>query len=221
MRFSKTLGIRWIVLLTLALTAGCGADGGVGGTGISTLTGNVTLAASTAARASVDVEGIAVGIRGTNLRTVTDRTGEFDLEGLFDGDVTVEFTELDGTINQLSVDVPSAGTVSLQNVRFERGAATAERVDVDFEAIVVQDADCQEAGSTVLVSDRNRRRTYDVLLDDPSYESDSVRCDIEAPQCSDLLSRRILRIFGTQTNGPIHASRVRLISCRFPGSGGP
>lgn len=218
MKLVKAWAGGWIALLALAAVAGCGADGGVGGTGISTITGNVTLNAASHARVSTSVEGITVGVRGTDAHTLTDRRGEFTLSGEFDGDIIVEFTELDGTRNQLPLAVHPSWTFSLRNVRFDRGAATAERIDVDFEAIIAEDASCNDNGSNVLVSDREERNTYVVLLDGADYEKDDVRCDgVETPGCPELIANRTVRILGTQSAGPIEATRVRLVNCRIPG----
>jgi hypothetical protein len=211
---------RGVALLLVTLLCACGSDGGVGGTGISTISGNVAIGGAAVTRTSADLEGITIGLRGTNLRTVTDTHGDFELEGEFDGEVTVEFTERDGTVNMLPLDVPLGGIVSLRNVRFARGAAMPDSIDLDFEATVVIDAVCDENAGMVQVADRGARpNAFTVDVTGAMYDSDAG-CAIADPQCTDLLSRRVVRIVGNPLAGEIHASRVRLISCRAPGTRG-
>jgi hypothetical protein len=212
---------RWrslLAALVLASLLGCGADGGVGGTGISAISGNVTLEEGTGTGGRTDVEGIAVGIRGTSLSTSTNRLGWFELSGEFDGHVTVEFTERDGTINQIGVEVPSGGELSLRNIRLAQGQALAERIDVDFEAVVVAHAVCDGPLGTLEVSDRNSRNAFPVLVNGATRYESSRGCP-EEPTCADLLFQRTLRVSGAQGNGVIQADRVRLIRCRPPGTG--
>lgn len=214
--------LGWLTLCVALILGGCGADGGVGGTGISTITGNVSIGAAAETNTTSDLEGIGVGIRGTDIRTATDKRGAFELVGEFDGQVSLQFTERDGTIDDMpGVDVPSGGVVALLNVRFSRGRATPERIEVDFNATIVQDAVCDGGTPTVVVLDRNQRNTYGVLLDGASYSVDQLRCPEDTPAaCTELLAGRTLRISGTQSGGAIQANRVRLENCRLPGRSG-
>lgn len=219
----KLAKLRWMALCIAVLVCGCGVDGGVGGTGISTITGNVSIGGAGAETNTPSaLEGIGVGIRGTGIRTSTDDRGAFELVGEFDGEVSLRFTERDGTVDDMpGVDVPSGGTVALLNVRFSRGRATPERIEVDFEATIAQNAVCDAGAPTVVVLDRNQRNTYAVLLDGAAYSIDQGRCPSDTtPACTELLAGRTVRISGTQANGAIHADRVRLVNCRLPGTGG-
>lgn len=227
---------RWSILLTalsalaaLGLTGcgdaglgGSGLDGGVGGTGISLISGNV---APEADEAHAELQGIVVTVVGTEVHSETDEIGFFELEGAFDGDVTLEFREPDGTLNVLPLDVPSGGVVSLRDVRLAGGRASADRIDVDFEGIVGADAQCIESPQTVEVSDRALSNHFLVRLDDASYEFDARRCpDIAQQQrdaeCADLQSQRTVRIVGVAGGDRLIAARsVRLVNCRTPGTG--
>jgi hypothetical protein len=153
---------------------------------------------------------VTVGIRGTNLSTATDTHGDYQLEGEFDGDVTVDFEERDGTLNMLPVEVPSGGTVGLRNVRFSQGLATPEQIDVRFEGFAVDDATCDADGGMVEVSDS--RNTFVVNFADTALESDDG-CPA-TPQCSDVLHEFRLRVSGIQGEDGILANRVRMIICK-------
>jgi hypothetical protein len=209
---------RGTVLLLLASLLGCGADGGVGGTGISAISGNVTLGPIAAIEDPNDLEGIVVGIGGTTVNTETDRLGRFDLVGEFDGNVTVEFTERNGTVNRMAVDVPSGGELQLRNVRLSQGEARAERVEVDFEAAVTAPAVCDGPQGSLEVSDKDARNFFGVLVDAATRYESSRGCP-EEPSCEDLLATRTLRLLGTQRGGIVEAQRIRLIRCRPPGTG--
>jgi len=210
---------HFLVVTAAALIAGCGTDGGVGGTGISTLTGNVS-AGSRVARVAGEIEGIDVSIRGTDLKTTTDAHGNFELEGSFDGAVTVDFRERDGTLSMLLARVPSGGIVSLRNVKFSQGQAWPEQIDVDFEATVSGDPVCTDGSSSISVRDRDPYTPNDFAVSvdgNTNFESDDG-CP-ESPDCDDLARNFTVRVRGVQADDQIHADSVRLITCRTPGRG--
>jgi hypothetical protein len=222
-------GYRFVLLAALTL-AGCqgagiggtGLDGGVGGTGISSISGNVTAADDLAE--TMSLAGITVSLRGTELRTETDATGLFLLEGEFDGSMTLEFEEEDGTLNQLPVDVPSGGVLSLRNVRLGGGSASAERIEVNFEGRITADASCDGTPQALTVIDNKLSNTFFVRVDGASYSFDARRCPDIDPEsgeadCTDLLEQRTVRIFGVSDEAGIAARSVRLVNCRIPGSG--
>ncbi len=210
--------MRWLLLLGLAGLIGCGADGGVGGTGISSLSGNVALQSSVLERAA-DLSGIIVGIRGTDLATETDRTGYFEIEGAFEGDVTVEFKELDGTVSALPVPVPSGGRMRLQNVHIGSGAALAERIYVTFLADVGSNAVCDGETGTLEVTDTSGNHVFTIRVDAGTvYDRVSDRCP-EAPTCNDLSGDRTkLKISGEQEGTVVQADAILLEKCGNPRS---
>ena len=77
--------VRRLATLVLAGVLGCATDGGVGGTGISTINGNLangsTAAVSPPARRQSNHAGVTVRLQGMNIQSVTDDRGWFQLEG--------------------------------------------------------------------------------------------------------------------------------------------
>jgi len=211
--------IRWITLFSVIALSSCGgSDGGVGGTGISTITGNVAASGSTTA----DIEelmGIVITIRGTEFRTMTDEHGNFTLEGEFDGQLTLDFRERDGSAAALPVEVPSAGLVSLRNVRFNLGQAEPDQIELTFEAHVISDPDCNDPAGSVEVSDTQSQTEFLLQIDaNTQFESESG-CPPNA-ECSDLMQLTTIKIDGTLVDGDtIDANRIRLVTCRPPGRG--
>lgn len=219
MRMRSSLPV-WLGILALAGIFGCGADGGVGGTGISSLTGNVTLQTGPdfVATRSTTVGGIIVAIRGTDLSTMTDSAGYFEIHGSFEGSVTVEFTELDGTVSMLPVSVPSGSTVALRNIRFNQGLASAERIDVLFEGNVTGDAICMGGSGVAEVAEPRSGQTFVVRVNSLTrYESRSPSCP-EQPACEDIRPQRTLKISGRQNGDLIDAEMISFVRCRQPRS---
>jgi len=152
-----------VLCLTLAACGGGGlsADGGVSGTGISAVTGNVTAITS----GSTDLGGIRVTIEGTGIATVTDDTGAFTLTGELDGPVTLVFERDDGVRAVTTVDVPSGGTLELADVTLdtERQEARPARRSLAFTA-TIEGVDC--AGGVLVVRSRGQGSSlFDVRLD--------------------------------------------------------
>lgn len=218
-----------VALAALALAScgngglgGGGLDGGVGGTGISLISGNVAPETDMGAD---DVAGIRVTVLGTEIQTETDQEGFFALEGAFEGNITLEFEERDGTENMLPLDVPTGGIVSLRDVRLAAGRASVDSIEVDFEGIVAADAECDVGSQQVEVSDRGLSNQFLVRLDGATFEFDARRCPDLAEEsreaaCTDLLSRRTIRVVGLLGDGgAIDARSVRLVNCRAPGTG--
>jgi hypothetical protein len=130
---------------------GLSSGGGVTGSGLSLVRGNVSeVGPSLQANASAATElaGIRVTLVSSNLEDVTDDGGSFTLQGSFGGTVTIMFAAGDTTLALLEVDVPTAGTVDLIDVRLVNGAASPGQETVDFEAFVTR-IDC--AGQEVEV----------------------------------------------------------------------
>lgn len=156
----KPAAKKWCVLgvaLWLACSiASCASDGGVGGTGISTLQGNVTLQAEfpkPSARGVPPVlqasplAGIVVREPGTGIEDETDEQGEFRLEGAFPAETTLEFFVPEAT-DPLCLEglyVPLGATLTLEDVLLTGEGAAAEQIRVSMPAgTILADAVCTD-----------------------------------------------------------------------------
>jgi hypothetical protein len=126
---------RWLRIGTFVFAAylvwsltGCAgsSEGGVVGSGISTVQGNVI-----DVELSVDTEGngtgeeldpVLVRVEEAELETLTDQEGNFELSGDLAGSVTVSFSdpETRDTIGSVEVEVPAGSTVFLRDVEVRR-----------------------------------------------------------------------------------------------------
>lgn len=187
-------------LLLAALAAGCGAEGGVTGTGIaSSVSGNVVAVSADAAappfpiRVTVD-EAPAV-------TAVTAADGAFDLSGRFSGAVTLTFARADdgAPIGQLPLEVPAGSVTVLENIVIDAAAPPPDRVQP--RAVRQLDvggrldmAECGIHGGTILVSDgAPRPRQFLVLL---TADTQILSRDGAALACAALRIGRRVRVEG-------------------------
>ncbi len=149
--------MRWTtaaLLLLAGLLAACSSEGGSRGSGISTLIrGNVAsiqtadlraplMPPQPAADASTPLVGIQVVVNGTDLHGETDASGNFTVQGDFDGTFNLLFQRsADGLNASMPVTVPAGGALTLVNVAIDHAVATAETQQADFDAIIVT-VDC-------------------------------------------------------------------------------
>jgi hypothetical protein len=163
----STLRVRLALLLVLTTAAACGggglgADGGVSGTGVSSVTGNV----SNVNDAGAEIAGIRVVVEGTDIETVTGTDGSFTLSGEFDGEITLVFERDDGARAQTTVDVPTGGSVQLEDVTLDvalEEARPARRI-VRFQGLVDR-PDCPARRLRVVSRFDQQRRTFDIRLE--------------------------------------------------------
>lgn len=155
--------VRAACLVLLAALIGC-AEGGVSGTGISAVSGNVVQVSETAS-----LEALPFPIRVTveelpSASAVTDAAGAFTLRGAFSGPVTLQFSNAaDGApIGPLALEIPAGSSTVLENIEIRLAAPLADRVrprairqlDVFGRLDLVE---CAADGSgTLLVSDDGR-----------------------------------------------------------------
>jgi len=148
---------RLLGILSLLALAGCSADGGPVGTGItsSAITGNV-VAVETGAAAEGHGARLDVTVRVTldevpGIEDTTDENGNFELEGDFSGPLTLRFATAAVEATQ-AIDIPTGSTTVLEDItvrpqRIEtasvRQLGFLGRIDV---------ADCTDG--TLLVNDR-------------------------------------------------------------------
>jgi hypothetical protein len=160
---------RLISLLACTVLVGCGAasEGGVTGTGISAISGNVAavteeITAQLGVTLPFPIRVAVAGLPG--LEGITDTEGAFQLAGRFSGEITLLFTNADdGTeIGPLVLEVPAGSQTVLENIEIRTAAPLSERVrpqavrqfDVFGRADLVE---CEGDGSgTVLLTDDGR-----------------------------------------------------------------
>jgi hypothetical protein len=142
-----------IFFLLLALfLAGCASEGGVTGTGLSaSLAGNVSV---------TDQSGeVEVSIDGRDdLRAVTDADGNFEIEGEFAGDVTVEFVDSSTgeRLGDLPLNVPPGSTTVLEKVVIAPGEEEPVRPEIIRQLGVfgrVALVECDPSGGGILLLD--------------------------------------------------------------------
>ncbi len=155
---------RIFPILFLLTIAGCAADGGQRGSGITSAEGNVAgIGGDTSALA-----GIQVTVENGELTTDTDAHGRFSLRGQFEGTTTVRFERANDQLSaHLDINAPAGGTLTMQNIRISAGSGEArpEAVHVVFEGRVVT-LDCAN-GRVILAStqrDPNETDTYVVVI---------------------------------------------------------
>ena len=154
--------MKWnsAALLPLLIAMWACAEGGTRGSGISTLVaGNVVSVTDSASAAGAQhgetsLAGIRVRVEGTGARGRTDADGQFTVRGAFEGQITLVFHLPDTDWQaRIDLDVPAAGTLTLNNVYLDtvHGEASAESQGVDFEAIITG-IDCDGQTLTLISS---------------------------------------------------------------------
>jgi hypothetical protein len=123
--------IRLFCLLAMLALAGCAAEGGVTGTGIASVSGNVVQVSQTAAAPAALPFPIRVTVQELPSATaVTDADGAFTVRGAFSGTVTLQFANAaDGSpIGPLALEVPAGSSTLLENIEIHTAAPLPERV---------------------------------------------------------------------------------------------
>ena len=99
----------------LLIFAGCDdGGGGSGSTGGSTIQGNVVSPAT---------KGVVVGVVGTDVQAITDNSGFFVMSGVPTGSQQMHF-DYNGSVSTLAVNVPSNGTLYVNDVQWSGPYAT-------------------------------------------------------------------------------------------------
>ena len=216
-RFAFLAGL---IAILAAILPGCATDGGVGGTGISVIDGNVASGSAVGVTAAAQVvpapAGIIVRLRGTDVETVTGADGGFRLEGDFSGLATVDFIAADHLANSLQLVVPAGGQVTLVNVRFDtpHQLALADAIQVDFEAVALANAACDGSQGTLQVRDRSDRANVFAVQLTAATKIEADDMPGATVLCSDIGDGQPLRIRGTDIGDTILAVRVRLLRSR-------
>lgn len=154
---------RGVCLLALAVLAACGAasEGGVTGTGISAISGNVSAVRELGALGQDAALPFPIHVAIAEfpaLDTTTDEAGAFQLRGAFSGAITLRFSNADdrGAIGELALEIPLGSQTVLENIEIRTAAPPPERVQpqavLQFDAFGRVDVvECAADGSGVLL----------------------------------------------------------------------
>jgi hypothetical protein len=222
--------VRLLAAVAIAAAlAGCSSssEGGVTGTGLSAISGNV-VAVSDGHPAQLD-DGLPFAVRVRiaqfpAIAAVTDRDGTFSLAGEFSGALTLQFSNADtgAELGPLALEVPLGSQTILENVEIHVAAPVADRVQpgavLQFDVFVRVDlVECRPDGTgTLLVTDLARRpRQYMAALVE---DTDIVSADGAPLACAALRAGIRVRIAGLVRRGDqtLIASTVELTSQRPP-----
>lgn len=168
-----------LALLLLFLSViGCSSEGGVVGTGISSLQGNVidvqldggTSGFGGGSGGSAGTVPVLVSIDGTELETTTDVDGYFALSGALSGAVTVRFSDLQNRelLGTLVVEIAPGATVFLRDVEIRRDLEIEQPVIVGEPlhlnlAGTLSDVDCG-GGTVAVTTDPPQRKAFMLRL---------------------------------------------------------
>jgi len=205
--------LRWSVLAWLLGLAACGgggggfsSDGGVSGTGISALTGNVAAIAGDPG----EVGGIVVRVDGADLAAITEADGSFTLRGEIEGALTLVFERPDAGLSvRVQVQVPAGGTLELADVVLDAGSGEARpaRRFVEFRARV-DAVDCRAPALFVVSRFAAERSVFAVALERTELRDASGA----AARCEDLTPGRAVDVAGlVQDDGRIADGTVVLV----------
>jgi hypothetical protein len=183
-------------LLACLVAVGCASsEGGVTGTGITAISGNIVLVSN---QAAPDGSGalpfpIRVSIAEVpGIDSTTDADGTFQLSGDFSGSLTLQFANAnDGTsLGPLALEIPVGSQTVLENIEIHTDASPADRVQPaavrQFDVVGRVDMiECSGDGSGVaLITDGNRPGRQ--LLVNLTPDTDIETRDGTALACGDL-----------------------------------
>jgi hypothetical protein len=192
------------LLAGLALVGCAASEGGVTGTGVTSISGNVSAVNEQLAQQLATLPfPIRVSIAEfTGVDSTTDAEGTFELAGEFSGAITLVFTNADSgaEIGPLRLEIPAGSQTVLENIEIRIAAPVPERVqpgavrqfDVFGRADLV---DCAEDGSgTVLLTDDGHpRRQFMLSLTSETEIADRAGTPLT---CADIAIGATLRAAG-------------------------
>jgi hypothetical protein len=184
------------------------ADGGVGGTGISSVQGNVMEVEPQQGSA---LGGIVVRELTTGQEDTTTEEGEFRLVGRFPVEMTLLFFPPSAQEPAMvGLTVPHGSELTLENVRVEDATAVPERIRVALPpGEVLSDANCEEVGGS-----------FELELDDLVFEVliDSRTTIVAGRTCADLTGGSLVKVGGVQDGLTITATTIdKVKSGTIPG----
>jgi hypothetical protein len=153
----------FVLALLLGAAACATTDGGVGGTGIATVRGNVLdpdlqplAPPQNADGGAASAAGITVSVRNADVRDVTDEAGTFHLEGFIAGEITLDFAREDRPVTAtMRVLVPVESEVIIDNIELLGEVAAPEVIRVEnLAGDIVGEASCDDEGGSFVLRDR-------------------------------------------------------------------
>lgn len=199
--------------IVLLILTGCASDGGVGGTGIATIRGNVLDPELTSLRqvggAGASAAGIMVRVRNTTVADETDELGFFELSGAIAGEITIDFLRDNHPVAAAEgVIVPVDAEITLKDVTLTDSVAEPEEIELDnVIAIVVAAPVCNEDGSGSFMLRDEGGLTFALALTPATVITDT-RGDLT---CADVTEESEVKFRGVQESGSIIATDVRVL----------
>jgi hypothetical protein len=197
------------IALACALTLFACADGGVGGTGISSVQGNVMEVAPEDGSA---LGGIVVREPTTGQEDTTTESGQFRLVGRFPVEMTLLFFPPSAQEPAaVGLTVPHGSEVTLENVRVADATAAPERIRAVLPpGNLLSDATCTGVGGSFELD-------LDGLVFAIVIDSDTT---ISAGRtCADLTGGSLVKVDGVQDGLTITAATIEKIkSGTLPGA---
>lgn len=199
----RVCGAIW--LLACAALLGCASEGGVTGTGLSAISGNIAVVSEPSALRADPILPFPVRVsiaEFPGIESTTDADGTFELAGAFSGAITLRFADADDgmDLGPLNLEVPAGSQTVLENIEIRTDAPPPERVqpaavrvfDLFGRADLVE---CNSDGTGILlVTDSGHPpRQYMVRL---TADTDVVARDGAALTCADIGQSGPVRVDG-------------------------
>lgn len=201
--------------IALVVLAGCASDGGVGGTGIATVRGNVLDPELTSPSLrqvgglGASAAGIMVRVRNTTVTDETDELGFFELSGAIAGEITIDFVRDNHPVAAAAgVIVPVDAEITLKDVALLDTIATPEEIELDnVIAVVVATPVCNVDGSGSFMLHDEGGLTFTLNVTAETVITD-IRGDIA---CADVTEESEVKFRGVQEDGNLIASDLRVL----------
>jgi hypothetical protein len=224
----RCLGSIWLLAgIALAACGGISSEGGVTGTGISAISGNIAavMEQGAAPRQLTLPFPIRVAIAEfPAVDSTTDAEGTFQLAGDFSGAIALQFfnAEDGAEIGRLALEVPAGSQTVLENIEISTGSPPPQRVrpqavrqfDVFGHADMIECA-ADGSGTLLLTDDGRSPRQFMIAL---SADTEIVRRNGAVLTCADIGPGAALNVEGVlrRVDQTLIALRVVVAAARPP-----
>jgi hypothetical protein len=204
----------------LGTVASCAtSDGGVGGTGIATVRGNVldpelVHNLQNVGGNGASAAGIVVRVRDTSVSDETDDLGFFELAGEIAGEITIDFVRDDHPIAATQpVVVPVDAEVTLKDITLLDDVAAPDVIELDnVIATVIAPPRCEPDGSGSFLLRDDGGFTFAVTI-----TVDTVLTDTRGTiACAEVTEESQVKFRGFQENAEVTASDLRVLKLGRP-----